>query len=593
MPFLALFLAFLISLLLVPPVRSLSLRFGLVSLPRQDRWHRNPTPILGGVSMFAAFTAALLITAYITRSLGQLRWSLLGSAALIFALGLLDDFKRLSPPAKLVGQILAAAIVIFFGRVIAFFPWGFANVILTFFWLVGITNAINLLDNMDGLAGGIALIAAGFLSYFLWRSGNQPLLLVSLSLAGCILGFLVFNFPPARIFMGDSGSMFLGFTLAALAVVYRPQASDVFSVMGVPILLFLLPILDTTLVTITRLLRGQSPVKGGVDHTSHRLIAFGLNERQAVLVLYLVGILSGIASYLLESLNYGLSLLIVPLLLIFLALITAYLGGLKVVTKSAPAPRNITRLMAELTYKRRFFEMILDFLLIGASYYLAFFVQADFKLDTGQITSFIKTTPIALSAAYLAFLIFGVYRGVWRYVGVEDLILYMQASLGAAFLTALTMRLFSSGVPIPLTTYLLFAVFLFLGLAGSRSSFGILDRLSQRQQSRTSVANVLIYGAEDAGEIALSWIMRNPDMKYRPVGFLDDDPYKWGRRIHGISVLGGVDQLEKILVNKRVDGVILAEPGLQRNGALESVREACLKKGIWIKTLRLDFESLE
>jgi UDP-GlcNAc:undecaprenyl-phosphate GlcNAc-1-phosphate transferase len=128
-----------------------------------------------------------------------------------------------------------------------------ANIILTFFWLVGITNAINLLDNMDGLASGVSLIAAGVLCYFFWRGGDDILLLLALALVGANLGFLVFNFPPAKIFMGDSGSLFLGFTLAALSIARRTQASNVFAVVGIPTLLFLLPILDTSLVTITRL----------------------------------------------------------------------------------------------------------------------------------------------------------------------------------------------------------------------------------------------------------------------------------------------------------------------------------------------------
>ena len=174
------------------------------------------------------------------------------------------------------------------------------NIVLTFFWLVGITNAINLLDNMDGLAGGISLITALILSYFFWQAGNFSLFLFSMALAGALLAFLIFNYPPASIFMGDSGSLFIGFTLAALAIAQRPQASNVFAVMAVPTLLFLLPILDTSLVTITRLLRGQSPAQGGSDHTSHRLVAFGLSERQTLSVLYGVAIFSGILAAALE-----------------------------------------------------------------------------------------------------------------------------------------------------------------------------------------------------------------------------------------------------------------------------------------------------
>jgi len=574
----------------VPVIRLVSFRLGKVSMPRADRWHRQPTPTLGGVGMYLAFLITVLVITQIQSEWADLRWSLILGASLMFLLGLVDDFKRISPPTKLVGQILAAAIVIFFGRVIDFFPWGFANSVLTFFWLVGITNAINLLDNMDGLAGGIALIAASFLSYFFINVGNDPLILIALALAGSILGFLVFNFPPARIFMGDSGSLFLGFTLAALAVAHRPRASDVFTVMGVPVLLFLLPILDTSLVTITRILRGQSPAQGGTDHTSHRLIAFGLNERQAVLALYAIAIVSGIAGVVLEALDYDLSLVLIPILLIALSLLTAYLGRLKVVSAYAPVQTNITRLVVDLTYKRRIFEMVLDFFQIGVSYYLAFWTRFGFQMDEASMGLFLASLPVALAGAFISFFGLGVYRGLWRYVGVEDLARYARASVGAVIITAVPLLVFFAPGQFSPVIFFLFGIFLFLMLAASRLSFRVLDRIYGQQQARQKMMNILIYDAEDAGEIALRWILRNPDLGYSPVGFLDDDPYKWGRRIHGVNVLGGCDQIENILAHHHADGLIVASPLLIENGSGQKLIQACRSQGMWVRVLRLDFE---
>jgi UDP-GlcNAc:undecaprenyl-phosphate/decaprenyl-phosphate GlcNAc-1-phosphate transferase len=201
--------AFLTSLALTPLVRRWCLRNGRVYRPRQDRWHTRSTASLGGVAMFAAFTLAALAYTAAASAWDQVPWGLLAGVGLMFALGLVDDFRHLKPPTKLVIQFTAAAITISFGYVIDFFPWTLANVILTFSWLVGISNAINLLDNMDGLAGGIALIAASFLAYFFWLGGSQILLALTLALVGSIMGFLIYNFPPAKIFMGDSGSIFL------------------------------------------------------------------------------------------------------------------------------------------------------------------------------------------------------------------------------------------------------------------------------------------------------------------------------------------------------------------------------------------------
>ncbi len=591
-------LAFVLSVLLVPAVRWFSLRFGGISQPREDRWNKRPVPSLGGIGIFLAFSGSILAVSGFSIGWDEIPWGMLAGSLVMFTLGLYDDLKHMTPPAKLVGQILAATLVIFQGYTTNFFTPRLANhiiaqipnIVLTYLWLVGISNAINLLDNMDGLAAGIAFIAAGFLSYFAWTSGNVGLLFVTLSLAGSILGFLIFNFPPASIFMGDSGSMFLGFTLAVVAIARQPRASNVFAVMGVPTLMFLLPILDTAFVTITRLLRGQSPAKGGRDHTSHRLIAFGLTERQAVTILYGVAVTAGIVGILIESLQYWLSLVLVPILVVSLALITAYLGGLKVVSTGAGPPRGaITRLMVELTYKRRLLEIILDFFLIGIAYYLAFFTRYGLSMNDDTWGLYLATLPIAYGGAYLSFFLFGVYRGVWRYVGVGDLVNYIKAALGSVTLAAGVIFLQRGFPEFSSMLLVLFGVYLFLGLAASRSSFRIMDQAYARQV-HTLEQRILICGAGDAGEMAVRWISMNPQLGFRPVGFLDDDPFKSGRAIHGVEILGNLDHIESVLKNRQIDGVIIA---MQMDGKIQRLIEDCRAQGLWVRTLRLDFELVE
>lgn len=596
MIFVAPLASLLISLALVPLVRLVSIRLGRVAPPREDRWHQKPTPTLGGVGMYLSFVSALLIYAAVSSSWHSLQWGLLLGSSLMFGLGLYDDFKPLTPPAKMVGQIAAVMIVIYQGYTTSFFTPRLGdslfaqlpNLFLTIFWLVGITNAINLLDNMDGLAGGIALVAALVMSILFWGAGNTGLLVICSALAGSVLGFLVFNFPPASIFMGDAGSMFLGFTLAVLAIARQPQASNVFAVLGVPTLLFLLPILDTTLVTITRILRGQSPAQGGRDHTSHRLIAFGLSERQAVITLYVVALVSGLVGLAVENLDYALSLLLVPLLVLSLALLTAYLGRLKVV--STPKQRvsvAITRLMVELTYRRRLLEIMLDFALIGIAYYLAFLVDYGFTMPPAAFELYLTTLPIAFLGAYIAFYTSGVYRGLWRYVGVDDLLGYVRATFGALMvLTPVVLYLHPSEFPV--SVLLFYAVFLFLGLAASRSSFKILDQ-AYGQQKKEAEERVLIYGAGDAGEITVRWLIMNPQLGLRAVGFLDDDPFKNGRQIHGVDVLGGTENIEAILAQKDIAGVILTADGKN----VERVTSICRQNKCWVRVLRFEFEQID
>ena len=577
----------------MPVVRWYGIRVGKVAIPRSDRWNKNPTPTLGGVGMFISFTLAILALWLIgaDHNMFQQRWSIFIGVVIMFAVGLYDDFRPINPPTKLIFQILSATLVIFFGgNTINFFRWPIANIILTFFWLVGLTNAFNLLDNMDGLAGGVSFIAAIFLSIFFWRTGYQDLLVISMTLAGSILGFLVFNFPPAKIFMGDSGSMLLGFSLAALAIARRTQASNVLAIVGVPILVFLLPIIDTSLVTITRILRGQSPATGGRDHTSHRLVAFGLSERQAVLILYLITIVSGLASIGIEAWDYDLSLVLIPILLIVLALFVAYLARMKVVSDDETATNGITRFITNLTFKRRLFEIIFDLLLIGVSYYLAFWTRFGLNMTTTSMDLFLLSWPVALGISYGSFYLFGIYKGVWRYIGINDLLRYVGAAIVSGVFSWLINRMIFPGQAFTTDVFLLFILYLLIGLAGSRSSFIVLDRLYAQHISLPKQENILLYGAEDAGEIALRWILRNPSMGYSVVGFLDDDAMKWGSNIHGVNILGDFSKLDQYIEEKQIKGVIATTESLLHSQAGEKLLSNCKNRGIWVRVLRLDFE---
>lgn len=584
----------------MPIIRRVSWRLGCVSHPREDRWHRQPTPTLGGIAIYLSFLIGVLLSWKVMGDTVVIPWGLILGSNAMFILGLYDDLKHITPSAKLVGQILIATFVVYLGYITHFFTpkipnailAQIPNILLTYIWLVGITNAINLLDNMDGLAGGIGLITAIFLSYFYWKGQDTASFLITASLAGGILGFLVFNFPPASIFMGDSGSLFIGFTLAILAIARQPQASNVFAVLGVPTLMFLLPILDTTLVTITRILRGQSPIQGGRDHTSHRLIAFGLSERQTLLVLYAVAISSGMAGIAIETLDYWLSLVLVPLLVLTLAILAAYLGRIKVVPSSSTLQGGlITRLMVDLTFKKRSLEIVLDFFLIGFTYYLAFWTYSGLSMTDQKFGFYLDSLPIALAATYSSFFYFKVYRGVWRYVGVDDLLRYLKAALGSMVLAGLGIFLFLK-TTVPGAVFMLYFMYLFLGLAASRSSFKILDQV-YGHKPRSTEERVLILGAGDAGEMAVRWILMNPQFGYRPIGFLDDDPYNAGREIHGVGILGGFDQLEDIIREKQIDGVVVTTDERLSKDLLEKVVNICHTQGCWARTMRLEFELLE
>lgn len=624
MLWIAFVVAFLSCLALIPLVRKSCIKWGYVAQPRPDRWHNKPTATLGGVGIFISFFAGILVFLLVTEVFDTLQWlqidrpllGLLLGTILIFLLGLIDDIRQLSPPVKLLGQLLAATIVVSFGISTAFFTprienetlAQLLNVLLTIIWIVGITNAINLLDNMDGLAGGISLIAAGLLGFLFFEAQSYGLLAISLALAGSVLGFLFYNFPPASIFMGDSGSQFLGFALAVLAIARHPQASNVFAVLGVPTLLLLIPILDTGFVAFTRVLRGQSPMRGGSDHTSHRLIAFGLSERQAVLILYSIAIFLGVVAISIETIGYWLSLVFVPILVIALSLIIAYLAGMRVVTDGGASSNVgfITRFVYSMTYKRRILEILLDIAIIAVAYYLAYLIVYGIPLERGSFELYLQSLLVVVVIPIAVFILFGVYRGVWRYVGFADFLRYFGAVVVSFILIIIAIPLIFVDENYDIVLFVLYALLLFIGLIATRSSFRILDMASIRLQYRQPVSSretcgtenrvstpqrVLIVGAGTSGEIALRWMQANPQLKYAPVGYLVSDPYFVGRTIHGVRVLGVMDQLGEVIEKHQIDGVILTFDETQDKSGV-AVYEICKNAGCWIRRLKLVFELL-
>ena len=319
---LAFFSTFAVTAALVAVTIRLCRKRGWVSLPRQERWHTGTPAFYGGVPLFAGFTALSLV--FLPRSNHPL-WRLVGVASLMFLLGLVDDICHLPASRKLAAQLLAAALLISMGVVHPLRVNLTGTIVVLLVWLVGITNAFNLIDNMDGLSAGVGLIATGYLMTFSAIGSQCDDAILSALAAGAMAGFLWFNFKPARIFMGDSGSLFIGFLLAATSILDVPRVSDAPTSVLAPALVLAIPIFDTLFVSVTRRLRGQPISQGGTDHSSHRLVRLGLEERRAVLLLYGLSAASGAVALLTRhaSLIRGSSL--IGLWLFFLLVFGIYL----------------------------------------------------------------------------------------------------------------------------------------------------------------------------------------------------------------------------------------------------------------------------
>ena len=587
----------LAALVLTPAARWLALRVGAVAHPMTERWHRQPTPLLGGVAVGLATLVGVGVAALL---LGRTPGVTIGSAVtgkalgvgvsstLIFLVGLLDDLVSLRAQLKFVLQLLAGVTLLSFGGLLDVSPWYVGNVVLTLFWFVALTNAFNLLDNMDGVAAGVGAIAAFFLGVAYARQQAWLHAALAWSLAGATLGFLRYNFHPARIFMGDAGSLFLGAALAGLAATSPTVVSgSLVSILFVPLTIVTIPILDTALVTITRTLAGRSIAEGGRDHTTHRLVALGLGERQVALLLYAFAALGGLVALFLTRLDAGLGILVGSVFLIAMCLLAAYLSRLHVYEPNGTgASTRFTPVLANLLYKRRLAEILLDVVLVALAYYGAYRLRFEGLLPADYARAFEATLALVIALKVTVFALCGVYRSIWQYAGITDL----YRIIGAIVISTLAIFLYAEWrVPALARSHSLIYIDALLTAAlvlSSRLSFRSLEEL--RKALQATGERVLIYGAGDGGELVMRGLLINRVLNMQPVCFLDDDPRKKGLRIHGLPVIGGYDSLDWAVERYGVTKILFGTRKLSPE-TLAAVRALAAPRGIDLIELDLAF----
>lgn len=289
--------ALLLAVAGTPVMRRVALRLGVIDRPAARKLHKTPIPLLGGVAIYLAVIGALLI--YSDRQfIVQAAGILLGGTFISIA-GVWDDHTGLKASIKLLAQVVAVYILILTDVQVQLPIPAWANVSLTTLWVVGVTNAFNLLDNMDGLSSGIGAVAAGYFLLLAALSGQYLVGAIAAAIFGASIGFWWHNFNPATIFMGDAGSLFLGFVMAVVGIKLRFPTNVPWVTWMVPVLVLGVPIFDTTLVFVSRLRRGKNPLTTpGKDHVSHRLVRRGWTHRETVLLLYLAGcVFGGIAIF--------------------------------------------------------------------------------------------------------------------------------------------------------------------------------------------------------------------------------------------------------------------------------------------------------
>jgi UDP-GlcNAc:undecaprenyl-phosphate GlcNAc-1-phosphate transferase len=398
--------------------------------------------------------------------------------------------------------------------------------------------------------------------------------------------------------MGDCGSMFIGFFLSSVALInvttVGGRSRSFLPVLAVPILVLSIPIFDTTFVTILRKLSGRAASHGGRDHTSHRLVALGLSERRAALLLYGLAGLSGVLAILVREMSTDVSLAAIAAFTLVLTLLGVYLAAVKGYDQETDAVAARTTplygFLVDLSYKRRIFEVLLDIVLITLAYWSAYAVKFGSFQNGTQWKLFLQTLPVMVCMRLAAFLVMGVYRGLWRYTGLDDLVVFAKAVIlgSAGTLLVLLFKFHFQGFS--RTVFLIDGAVMFMLLAISRMAFRLFRQLLP-VTARRGGRRVLIYGAGDGGELLLRELLNNRDLQYTPVGFMDDDSAKQGKVIHGLRVFGGNGQLASIVRRQGVEEVLISSLHIT-DQRVDEILEVCEIERIDLKRMAIKIEKV-
>ncbi len=606
-------LSVILSLALTPAVIKFAHRIGATDAPGERKVHTTIMPRIGGLAIFVSSIISIgtlyIVFPDLVDSLYPYSETTLILAfcfTSLFALGLWDDLSPLSPGIKFGVQILLASILYFAGFSISNvtnpLSGGMLNVEiialpLTILWIVGITNAFNLIDGLDGLAAGLAVIAGISIFTISVMSGHIETAVLSLIISGALIGFLRYNFHPAKIFLGDSGSLLIGFSLALLSIHSTSKITTGFALLF-PFLVLLLPITDT-LVSMLRRLMGSilnekdnskswtlihrihgmfTPDK---SHIHHRLLSMGLSHRQAVLLLYGVSIFFAFSAFLytqIETVQTSITITVI--------LGTTLLLGIKKLQYNEIAILNngvMLPFFKKWVLNRKSFIRLADMIFITIAYAFSYALLHTLQPDAVELPQFTQTGLIILAIQFSTFWATGLYRekidqySIGNALHITSSIVY---SIGVTALVIYAMNLF------PLIEAIGFAIFDFYFLltltVGFRSAYQALNYWYSKQKKPGE--NILIYGADENGTLLLQKIINAPNNTSNIIGFLDDDPNLEGKLFYGYPVLGGHWKLGKISLNQKVDAIFVCDENIKPEN-LKRLQDKAARTGIALKKL--------
>ncbi len=540
--------ALLISFLMTGAILRYSLRRSLLDIPTDRGSHEVPKPRLGGVAIVLAFYLTILtarIAGFDPLPGIDMKAGILGAAAMIAVVGLLDDLRGLDAKLKLAAQLVAAGIVIASGVVldevmiplIGTVSLGPAAIPVTLIWITAIVNFYNFIDGLDGLAAGVGMIAAVFLVLLGFAAGDPALGIVYAVIAGALFGFLRYNFPPARIFMGDSGSTFIGFLLAVFSVAGARHGVPAF----VTILLMGGVLVDAALTLARRTIQRKRIFTAHRTHYYQRLTDLGLSHKQVTLLEYFIAALLGGSAFLLVS---GENEFISGLAVIWTGFFLWAVFKIRKLEKGSEAGSAMRIFAAALT----------DLALIGGSYILSYMIRLNFSFPEAETRTMIVSFPIVVVIRTAVFYYYGLYKAVWRYTTFDDIVrIFKAVAVGSAIMVVIFTLLFRFE-SFPRSVFLIDLFILTVFMAGAR----VVTRWFHELPAHEEVEGRRVVIGE-TGHVAEAVLHRVKQTKgLHPVGWLDDRCSMHGRRIHGIPVLGSMGEIESIAAHHGVDEVVIS-----------------------------------
>lgn len=594
-------IAAVLAAILTPLAKRLAFAVGAVDMPDERKVHKVPVPRLGGVAVVGALlVSGVMVVGGVVPVPRSPNPSLLTAIALgllpVFAISVWDDVRSRRALVKLAAHVLGASIAVALGvrlgATVHVFGLGIEvgvlAIPLSVFWIVAVTNSFNLIDGLDGLSAGLALISAASLTGVFILAGRWEYAAGSLILLGALAGFLPSNLHPASIFLGDSGACSVGFLLACMCLQSGTILSAGLAVL-VPVVILGVPLADGLLSIVRRALRKleKATPTGIMDadrhHIHHRLLALGLTHQRAVLLLHGTGLflgLLGFASLFVSSRDAALFLLA----LLFAAAVG--IGRLGYEELDVIKRGTMLRLYDVPVLKKGFFVVFVDVVLVILAAYGAVGLKWDDWALVRHRLAFLQLAATLPLLTVATFWLFGLYRGRWRHASVEDLLRPALAVVVSSTLAVAAQR-FLGAASAPPSLLVVYALVLLLLASGSRSSYRLLAHWRARTADRGMP--VLLYGAGRRGSAALRELRARSDGLYRPEGFLDDDPDKAGRILNGLTVLGDLAALPDLAVRHGVKAVVVTSAKIPAE-KVAGVEEICQELGIAFLRFRLSFD---